>query len=184
MATGRDFPRTERPHVAEPEAPGRASRALRDQDLPGVGRLLEARSRVHRVARDHPDLGSHVAGRDDVTRVDAGAHGQAHAISLLEIEVELDEATTHSERGAERPRGVVLVRHGHAEDGHYGVADELLDGAAFALDLLSHRGCVGAENVLQVLRIEPLAERRGARDVGEEDRDELALRITDALVAG
>ena len=31
------------------------------------------------------------------------------------------------ERGANRPLGIVLVRDGRAPDGHYGVADELLD---------------------------------------------------------
>jgi hypothetical protein len=37
------------------------------------------------------------------------------------------------------PEGVVLVELRDAEDGHHGVADVLLDGAAVTLDGAAHR---------------------------------------------
>jgi hypothetical protein len=62
---------------------------------------------------------------------------------------------------------------GHAEDGHHRVADELLDRAALALDLLRHRLEVVAHHRPHVLRVHLLGARGRADDVGEEDRDEL-----------
>ena len=44
------------------------------------------------------------------------------------------EASRISTRGRHGPQRVVLVHDRDAEDGHHGVADELLDAAAVALD--------------------------------------------------
>ena len=49
------------------------------------------------------------------------------------------------ERGADGALRVVLVRDGRAEDRHHGVADELLDRAAEALELRAHARVVGLE---------------------------------------
>ena len=70
---------------------------------------------------------------------------------------------------------VVLVRGRHAEGGHHRVADELLDGAALGLDLLAHRLKYASHHLAEPLRIEPFAEGGRPGDVGEQDRDELAL---------
>ena len=57
--------------------------------------------------------------------------------SASQLPVQLDETLPDPQRGAQGTRRVVLVGDRHAEDGHDGVADELLDGAATRLDLLS-----------------------------------------------
>ena len=46
--------------------------------------------------------------------------------------------SSHGSQGrADRPLGVVLVAHRRSEKGQHGVADELVDGPAEALDLRS-----------------------------------------------
>ena len=56
-----------------------------------------------------------VSCRDHLTGVDADPHREAEAATALEIGVQPLEAPPHSERGADRPRRVVLVRDRHAE---------------------------------------------------------------------
>ena len=79
------------------------------------------------------------------------------------------------ERRADGALRVVLVRDGRAEDRHHRVADELLDGAAVALELLAHVRVVAAELGRDVLGVELLGPRREADQVGEQDGDDLAL---------
>ena len=79
------------------------------------------------------------------------------------------------ERGAYRAHAVVLVRHRRAEDGHDGVADVLVDGAAVALDLAREHAEVRAQNDAQLCRVEGGAQRFGRRQVGEEHGHDLAL---------
>src|SRR5437899_1896256 len=67
------------------------------------------------------------------------------------------------------------MRNGCTEDGHDRVADELLDGAAEALELGSELCVVRVEHAAHGLWIELLRLRREADQVGEEDRDDLAL---------
>ncbi len=57
--------------------------------------------------------------------------------------------------------------------GHHGVADELLDGAAVALDGDPHLVVPPAHQLAQRLRIEPLAERSRVGQIAEEDADGL-----------
>ena len=77
--------------------------------------------------------------------------------------------------GADRALGVVLVRGRRAEERHHRVADELLDGAAVALELGADALVVRAEERLDVLGVELLGPLREADEVAEDDRDDLAL---------
>ena len=79
------------------------------------------------------------------------------------------------ERRADRALGIVLVRRRRAEERHHRVADELLDRAAVPLELGADALVVGAEDRLDVLRVERLRARREADEVAEDDRDDLAL---------
>ncbi len=79
------------------------------------------------------------------------------------------------ERSADCALGVVLVRRRRAEERHDRVADELLDGAAVALELRADALVVGAQDRLDVLRIHRLRPRREADEVAEDDRHDLAL---------
>jgi hypothetical protein len=63
---------------------------------------------------------------------------------------------------------------GHAEDGHDGVADELLHGAAVPLEDRAHRVEVALQELPQRLGIERPPERGRAFDVREDDGDDLA----------
>ena len=89
--------------------------------------------------------------------------------------VQLLDGVADGERGADRALGVVLVRRGGAEDRHDGITDELLHRAAEALDLGAQARVVGGEHRPHVLRIELLGAACEADEVGEEDRDDLAL---------
>ena len=71
--------------------------------------------------------------------------------------------------------GIVLVGDRSAEHGHHGVADELLDRAAEALELVAQPRVVGPEQRAHLLGIHPLRARGEADEVGEEDGDDLAL---------
>ncbi len=66
--------------------------------------------------------------------------------------------------------GIVLVRLRDPEDGEDRIPDELLRHAAVALDLRVHELEEIALKRPHVLGVEPLPERRGAGQVGEEDR--------------
>ena len=79
------------------------------------------------------------------------------------------------ERRAHGPLGVVLVGGRRPEERHHGIADELLDRAAVALELGADARVVGTEDRLDVLRVERLRPRREAHEVAEDDRDDLAL---------
>jgi hypothetical protein len=79
------------------------------------------------------------------------------------------------ERSTHRPLGIVLTRNRRAEERNHGIADELLDRPAPALELVAQPLVVGAQDCLDVLRVELLGARREADKVGEEDSDDLPL---------
>ena len=86
------------------------------------------------------------------------------------------ERLAHLRCGAHGAEGILIVRHRNPEDGHHRVADVLLDRSAVALDDLAHAREVAAHDVTQRLRVEPLAERRRAGHVREQDGHRLACR--------
>jgi len=98
-----------------------------------------------------------------------------HADPALEREV--DERVAHLECRPYGAQRVVLAHNRHAEDGHHGVADELLDGAAVALDDRLHPLEVAGEQRTEALGIEPVAEGGRAGEVAEEDGHGLALLV-------
>ena len=76
---------------------------------------------------------------------------------------------------AHRTLGVVLVCDGRAEDRHDGVADELLDGPAEALDVGLHALVVRTQCRADVLRVGAVGAIGEADQVDEENGDDLAL---------
>ena len=91
--------------------------------------------------------------------------------------VQLLDRLQDAEPGPDRALGVVLVCHRCAEDGHDRVPDELLDGAAVALDLLPQAGVVGADAGADVLGVSRFRGRGEADEVAEEDGHDLALLL-------
>ena len=136
-------------------------RRLPDQDLAGLGRLLEPRRDVDGVAGGEPLLGS----GHDLARVDADAG----------LDAQLGQRVAHLDRRAARPKRIVLVHLRNAEHGHDRVADELLHRPAVRLDDALHALEVAGEQGAQRLGVGRLAERGRAGDVAEEDGDGLAL---------
>ena len=67
------------------------------------------------------------------------------------------------------------MRSRRAEERHDRVSDELLDGAAVALELRADTVVVWAENGAHLLGIELLGLCGEADEVAEEDGDDLAL---------
>jgi hypothetical protein len=139
-------------------------RRLADQHLVRRGRLLQPRRDVHRVAGREPLLGA--------------GHDLAGVDTDPPLDPQLRERVAHLDRRAAGAQRVVLVSGRHAEDGHHGVADELLDRAAMPLDDRFHPLEVAREQCPQRLGVGRLAERRRADHVAEEDRDDLPVHAT------
>ena len=76
--------------------------------------------------------GTPVANEDDAERDRCLA--REHAGAGLERGIEGGDRGDEVERGPDGALRVVLVRDRRAPDGHHGVADELLDGAAVPAD--------------------------------------------------
>ena len=151
-------------------AAGRPDRRLADEDGAGLGHRLEPGGRVHQVARDDPlrggaDRRGGLAGEDACAGTEVGADVRAEGLDGLE----------QLERRPDRTLGVVLVRRRRPPDRHHGVADELLDETAVALDRLPGRLEVAGQQVADLLGVTALREVRRADEVGEQDRHETAL---------
>ena len=147
-----------------------------DRDPVHRRRALQARSGVHDVAGDEPFslLGAGTQGDDGLAGVDADPHLEGERSVLV---VQVLDRLEDAECGANGALGVVLVRDRRAEDGHHRVADELLDGAAVALDLLPQASVVGTDPRADVLRVGRIRGRREADEVAEQHRDDLALLV-------
>jgi hypothetical protein len=66
------------------------------------------------------------------------------------------------------------VQHRHAEDGHHGVADELLDHSTVLLDHAPGGVVVPRQHPTEHLRIEPFTHRGRVGEIAEEDGDPTA----------
>ena len=146
-------------------------RGFPDEDLARLCGLLQASRDVDRVAgRDRLVAGT----GDDRAGVHTDPDGDRDAAIALELLVQDGECFLHLRRGADRAQRVVLVDVRHAEQRHHRVADELLHRSAMALDHGPHVTEVPTHRVPQGLRVQAFAERGGARDIAEDDRDRLA----------
>jgi hypothetical protein len=153
---------------------GRPVGRLTDEDPVRRSRGLEARRGVDDVAGDHAFafLRARVESDDRLARVDADADVEIERRVGL---VQFLHGVADGERRPDRSLRVVLVCDGSAEDGHDGIADELLHGAAEALDLRAQAREVGREHAADVLGVELLGAAGEPDEVGEEHGDDLAL---------
>ena len=135
---------------------------------------MEARRGVDDVAGDHAFafLRARVESDDRLARVDADADVEIERRVGL---VQFLHGVADGERRPDRTLRVVLVCDGSAEDGHDGIADELLHGAAEALDLRAQAREVRREHAADVLGVELLGAACEADEVGDEDGDDLTL---------
>ena len=142
---------------------GERERRRSDQHLARLGRLLQPRRDVDRVAGRQPLLGA--------------GHDLARHHADPPLQPELGQRVAHLDRRPQSAQRVVLVQHRHAEHRHHGVADELLHAAAVALDDRLHPLEVAGEQRPQPLGIERLAEGGRAGQVAEQNRHRLALLL-------
>lgn len=135
---------------------------------PGPAVLLEPGADVDDLSGDQGLPGGGVDAHHDLSRVHADADGEPHPVLALQFGVESVEAGDHPAGGCQGPVGVVLVAHGDAEDGHHGVADELLHRSAVFLDPGPHQREVPERDRAQGLRVEPPRQGRGSDEVAED----------------
>ena len=105
----------------------------------------------------------------------------------LPLQVQLGQALLHLEGHAHAGQRILLgpARFGVAEEDHHRVADELVDGAAMPARDLGHFREISVDVVGQHFGLHHRGDAREALDVGEEDREQLALGLDLAgLLAG
>ena len=148
-------------------APRCGDGAFADQDGARGSSLLQSSSNVDRVAAHKgasrtslPD--DHIAG--------------VHADTQLELLVEqLRKPALHPERDMQRPLGMVFERSRCSECRHHGVARELLNRPAGALDLVCHCVVEALEEDTRAFRILGTRQRRRADQVCEHHSRQLPL---------
>jgi hypothetical protein len=145
-----------------------AVRLATEQDLAWLRSLLQPCRNVDRITgRDRLPrrgiAGHHLAGVDP----DPGFEPDAPA--RVELVVETDQRAPHLVGGPHRAEGIVLVQHGNTEDGHHGVADELLDRASVPFQHGAHLVEIAQHHAPQSLGFDVLAEVREARHITEHD---------------
>ena len=149
-------------------------RLFSDQDLPRRRRAFETLRHHDDVAADERVVGAARIAGDHLSAVDAKANLDVGAVRTLELDVQRLDRLSKIDGGAEGTKRVVLVQHGHPEDGHDGVADELLDPAAVPLESRTRLLVVRQHHAAETLGILAVAECRRARHVAEQHRDRLA----------
>ena len=102
---------------------------------------LQVHGNVAGVAeRVGEDVRRRVAGRDhDRACVDGNACGELDSVCSCDLGAVVGERFVDREGRADGALGVVLVRHGRAEERQDAVAGQLRDRSAEALDLLAHQ---------------------------------------------
>ena len=140
-----------------------------DEHLAGSGQAAQAGGGVHRVAGQRIVAGARVAAAgDDEAGVDAGVHAQARpARRRLQVGDQPFDRGVQLERGRDGAARVVAARQRNAEEGHDLVADELVHGAAVALDHGGRLGLDPAHDRLDLLRVRRLVQGGVAGQVGE-----------------
>ncbi|HEU5211652.1 MAG TPA: hypothetical protein VFU10_02690 [Gaiellaceae bacterium] len=138
----------------------RTRQRLRLRELAALGKQERLAGDVHRIAGGQPPLrpGHHLA--------------RVHADPTANTE--LGQRAAHLHRRPAGAQCVVLMRGRDAEDGHDGVADELLHRAAVRLNDRLHALEVAREQRPEDLRIRGLPELRRSRDVAEHHGHGLA----------
>ena len=138
-----------------------------DKDRPNWRSRLDPGRGVHEIAGHHP-LSARAHGDRCLPGQDPGTGAQICDPNLFP---QCGDGGREVEGRADRPLGVVLVGGGRAPDCHDGIADELLDRSAIALDELAAGLKVTRQQVSNLLSIPALAHAGEPDQVGEQDRN-------------
>src|SRR5690349_9190911 len=149
----------------------RPARRVADEDDARLGQRLDPRGGVDEIARNHalslgPDRHSGLAGEN------ACADAESRSAELVGEPGDRRDEVESGPHGALR---VVLVCDGRSPYGHHGVADELLDRPAVALDKPAARIEVARQKLPHLLGVALLRDRGESDEIGEEDGDDAPL---------
>ena len=156
---------------------GLPSRLLAEQDPAGLGGRLQARGGVHHVAEDRVlAVAAHVAhAGDHLTAVDPDPQPKLERVPVAIELAQGGDSLVHGQGGVDRPDRIILVGDRRPEQGHDGVAHELVDGAAVEGDRLGQASEHRCRELTHVLGVEALRQGGEPDDVGEQHADESAL---------
>jgi hypothetical protein len=129
--------------------------------------LLPGRTLADQIADDHH------TGRDP----DAG-------LQFAALRIEATNRFYRAQSRTDRAFGIVFMGARVAEIDHYPVAHVFGDETIEAGDDRSNRAMIGANQLPQILRVEPRRERSGADEVTEHDGQLSAFRLRRPLRAG
>ncbi len=154
---------------------------LAHHDRAGLGDRLQPRRRVHHVTDDEAPLS---VGRRNrcLAAQNPGANRQR---LVTELGTDPGHGIDELQSCSHRPLRIVLVGDRRPPHGHDRIADELLDGAAEALDDLPGAIEVGGERRPHVFGVATLGERRETDEIGEQHDNEPSLvGVVQRLVLG
>ena len=156
-------------------------RALGEVDRARGGELLHPLRQPHRVPERGPRGAAVLADRadDDLARVEPHPHAELEPLTASQLRRVGGQLALQVERRQAGAPRVVLVRHRRPEDRHDAVAGELVDRALEAPDARGEDGEEPVHDQLPRLGVELLGQLHRAADVGEQDRDLLALAVPD-----
>ena len=137
-------------------------RSRADQDLTGVGNLLEPGRQVDSLTRRERRIAG--AG-DDLARLDPDPS----------LKLEVSDSVEDHERRAYRALGVVLVGGRNAEGSHHGISGELLDRPAVRLDVAGDPVEEPGHAPAHDFRVARGDERRRVDEVDEQNGCKLAF---------
>ena len=132
---------------------------------PGRRGRLQPLGGVHHVAHGGVVAAGPQRADQHLAGVDADAHLDRRTPTSAPVG---GQRLLHAQRGPHRPLGVVLVGDRRAEQGDDGVADDLVDLAAERGDVADEPLEAAVDQVLDLLGIGRLAERREADQIGED----------------
>jgi hypothetical protein len=133
---------------------------------------LQARRQVRRLADDRTLLG---LARADEIADDHEAGGNADANPQPLGRLELPDRVDESEAGSDRALRIILVGPWVAEIHKHPVAHVLRDVPIEACNCFSDAAMVGADDLAQVLGVEPSGERRRTDEIAEHHGERPAL---------
>lgn len=160
---------------AERVAPDVLDGRLGDTNLRAIYGIqrFEARGQINRVAQRGISEAQRTADVADRGRagVDADAHVLGGQPGRLPVPIQPCQCALHIKRRVARVAGMIGVVYGSIPEGHYRVADELVDGAAVLHHNRAHRAQVFGHDAHQDRRRSALGKRRKVIQIGEQDAD-------------
>ncbi len=169
--------------LGEEETLHQALAGRADHQAVFVGQPLQAGGQVRRLAQG--ELLAPLAASDCSHHHQAGVNADAHRQGDLQIGhqrcTQRADRLDDAEPRPHRPLGVVLMGLGMAEVDHQAIAEELGDMAFVAFDDGGAGGLISADDLAQILWIEPRGQRGRTCEVAEHDGDLPALAVGPGL---